>query len=662
METNSPKLISRVIQKQTKTQRKSEAWFRLCQTPRVNLNVSKNTQNPGLSKAWEQGLSIRVDGWSVGNRSMYNSKEWCPVDKKYSKARIRQVERLHEIGIVLGDGQIFWKKFDSFIDKIPLDFLRALGKGAGWRCVIRKEKMTKDTVTGERRKERVNAEWNNLPIDIQRTCVNALQHPKEVCRSMNESDGKLPAYVRCLSSKGWVIRKEDKGPRLCFVRKEWEELQAKIQLESVELPKKEVHEQGRIYFTVKTHKGDKVPVPGRPIVNFRDCYDIVRCKHISRQLHRFIGSKDWFDCDNTQKAVTKMTPVRKNSTMLIGDIENMFTNVPRDMVLEGLKESGFLGSEFAADLRSKREIRMGLRPERSAISLEEILRFLDFNEVRSWYGTYRNNGLPMGHTLSPAISRLSVGWREYKYLIKSEKFKTWRTEANQGYKGCRYVDDVCLQIIGLESDHSKIEEFKREYERAVKPLSVEWRDGDRRFLDCVYPLEGRQRRVFETSKIVPIVNEDLPSAMRDAVYTSELRRRNSRKSSARPHSGRSETTIYMERQGVPKARWKVIAARGKNPRKPPLDRSQTKWIHIAYTHFWERRIGRRILKVVKELWKLEDSEVQQKRKIFWDICSQKALFMLCAKVPKEDRTNRREKVEESSESEDPEEDPTYGLE
>lgn len=76
----------------------------------------------------------------------------------------------------------------------------------------------------------------------------------------------------------------------------------------------------------------------------------------------------------------------------------------------------------------------------------------------------------MGYHSSPGLARLYLIWKEYGAVRKGDVPKD-----NQ-FCGARYLDDVCLASVFMDSKDSK-----GFYERAVAPLQLVWNDSE--FLD-----------------------------------------------------------------------------------------------------------------------------------------------------------------------------------
>ena len=600
-----------------------------------------------------------IDGWSgvdCGMDCVALMEGTLGVgDSTWTKRR-RVIRRYEEIGVVTEDGLLRWLGWKELVERtsLPIDFVRMLGKGSTYR--LGKKPLTR-IIKGRGRvlrgcEDQVCDPNSGIPMHTFEAIGKALTTPAEFLWMANSVSGdKLRAFIERLRGWGWVIRKEDRGPRLVLTSLAWERSRVKAYIPTVgnvveatirpesrktrtDKDDKDWVRVPRLYMIPKTGKAGRMK--GRPVVSFIQASKYPRkfVRRVGRQIHEWIMARAHkFDVVRVDEGV-RAHGGSKHGPMLIGDIVSMFTAVPHEFVREWLEQS-----DFTTYARIK-------IPGGELLSPQEISDLiLDMVSGFTWQyeGTcvYVNSGLPMGYWLSPALARAVVCWRT-RELAKAVD--------EAGDLVCtEYVDDVGVSTVGWDQPERRtmllrsLEDFRRSYEEAIYPMEMEWQER-RRLLDAYFPSEAEkeerrresepiwarltghvpQERLaswnlldlpvhrFEQTKPIGILAEELPEAMRTQVLAAEVRRRVARSSkqtditpnengTADPGTTARHVQQYLSRQRQLHTRGGLEAwlSRAMLPRqrgKPP--RMHT--VQIPYTSYFRTDLGRAVWRHMRE--------------------------------------------------------------
>lgn len=639
----------------------------------IATELPTKADTAGSSSGGPKDLSVRIDGWSarqcggLGNFRLLVDQD---IPGGLWRKRSRVMQRYLQVGIVKDDGMLTWNRWDTVGDKLslhlPEDFMRLLGKGSGYRFMFSQGK--KKTILGLKSYKGYTSDDNGrTPHCLSEALQAMLTTQDEYFKSSNcVNFQRLKSFLKWLESSGFMLRKEDRGPRFVLCSVEWEKKvcsdfsrgykKSTIALREENKADKEdlsaLQRVARIYFIPKTQKPSNVPMKGRPIVSFLGCIDrsYVRC--IVKTINKWVVDQKGFDRIRTDEAIT----VHAGRTVfLIGDLESMFTNVPRQSMDHWLDNSNI--GTYKAKFR-----------DGSTISgqdlIGEIRRIVSNLKFQYRGEAYEmTEGLPMGHPMSPPIARAVVTWMERNLVAK------W---VSRGWITTRYVDDVKVSLPHGAGEED-LDVVKEEYEAAILPMKIEWRDGDRRYMDSQTDEIGVTE--FVKNKPTGYIPDELPEAIRAAVLAAEVRRRIARGDEwdleemggyidefgeVQAIEKFSHVDEYLQFHGVDSSSMKEREAVTK-----PTPRKRTgELLHIPYTGFIRTRRGKMLKKFLEEKytrpymlykgrsysehqWKVKVPGIKRKFGadynipvtvsepayvgLFWDITSRKGFTVLCRK-------------------------------
>jgi len=627
----------------------------LLMSPRAREQKVVSSQDlVGSSRAKDlKKLSVKIDGWSamrcgglLNVRKLLRKKE----DHLWQR-RGKQMQRYYEVGFIGVDGMLSWVKWDELGTQCGLelsaDFMRLLGKGSGYRFVNTTSQPKSNSYNGF-----YSYNHGRSPYYLDDALGMMLTSTQEYFRSSNCCNFQsLRWYLSKLRQLNWIVRKEDRGPRLVLCSRTWEsnafsEFSQQYQISSQTIEKENPkyflsnaqNRVARIYFIPKTQKPITVQMKGRPIVSFIGCINRKYVRSIVKIINQWVVDQKGFDQIRTDVAVTLH---RGQMDFLIGDLESMFTNVPRQKMLEWLKDSNF------KTYRCKISPDEVLTGEVLCNEVSRIVTGLGFQ----YEGDHRvmSEGLPMGHPMSPPIARAVVTWMERNLVQQCAEREIFVT---------RYVDDVKGSITQRAMDATgvdKITWFKKAYEEAIAPMKIEWRDGDRRYMDSLTDEYGEIE--FVQNKPTGILADELPSSICAAVLSAEVRRRVARGDPwesagwviLKPDGTKfwdsgagteSHTGKYLEfhRVNSDSIRQRLHVTR------PTLPKRTGELLHVPYTGFIRTRRGKQLEKYLKEKYctdvieDIPDGSYGPGRLlhapfagIFWDLQSKKSFNTICTK-------------------------------
>jgi len=176
---------------------------------------------------------------------------------------------------------------------------------------------------------------------------------------------------------------------------------------------------------IKTHKTDK---PVRPVINSINAPSYNLSKFLCNLIKSRIDLESKHTCKNSRDFIDSIKGIKidTNNTLITVDIDNMYSNIPRDEALTALKEK-----LEQSDMFSEEEIVDILK------MVEEIMKQNYF----VWEGKiyYDPKGLPMGGPLSALLAEI--------YLQKFEKENILCSKNEHSHKIMfykRYVDDIFI--------------------------------------------------------------------------------------------------------------------------------------------------------------------------------------------------------------------------
>ena len=178
---------------------------------------------------------------------------------------------------------------------------------------------------------------------------------------------------------------------------------------------------GRIYGQVKIHKQDR---PLRPIISTIGMTIYNTAKYLADIMRNMIGNGPYDTKDSFQLASRlKNVLLPPNYVMVSFDVVSMFTNIPKDLVLE-------IVSECFEEIRQHTTL--------NETQLIQLITFI-FDNCFFMYNDNiykQNSGLPMGSSLSPALADLVLNKLLSVVMedLPAVEFVT------------RYVDDLLLMV------------------------------------------------------------------------------------------------------------------------------------------------------------------------------------------------------------------------
>lgn len=181
---------------------------------------------------------------------------------------------------------------------------------------------------------------------------------------------------------------------------------------------------------VKLHKEGR---PIRPIVSFIGAPGYKLTKLTSKIVKQNYEFKKIFSIKNSIELIEELKDVEinRNTILITIDVKDMFTNIPKEKVMELIKENGMSGYQHKDQV----------------VKITETL--MEQNYFRFNNKFYKQTkGLPMGSSLSPIMSEIYMNNFENKFLNNS----VYRTKIK---KWVRYVDDILIIWEG------SIEEIKK---------------------------------------------------------------------------------------------------------------------------------------------------------------------------------------------------------
>jgi hypothetical protein len=567
------------------------------------------------------------------------------------------------IGVLSKDGVLEWFDWISVRTKIPalenyVDLVRILAKGSTYRFL--------DTDTTN-----VKSVTKPLPEEIL-VSLEKFNVPISKLLSTNRNTCSAKALRRAavnLSHEGWLIRKQDRGPAMILVRVEWERRGVKkftSSLDDVEVKLVGLKDsQGlkrcaRFYLIPKDNKPP--PVPGRPIVSFIGYVDKFRARRFGRALHRWCSRQGGIDEIRVQNGVNAVTPHQDDEIVHVGDITAMFTNVPIEKIREFMDNSDFI---YTAEIKIGKE---RLNPEQIYSEMFEMITGMFFQYEGKTHQF--NTGLPMGHPISPPLSRAVVTWMERPMMA---------TLIRHSVVARRYVDDVAIRA----PSHGDLgEHLKREYAECIKPMTIEWSTPNV-YMDAVYNMKYKGEllhRAFVQRKKLANISTELPEIVIRRVLEAEVRRRFARYSVSTQtnpllvdvFNSRAPKKIYnmwrmlfdhidesivglhmaLEDELIKYLSFHALSiqrlfSNGKSRRKSTDERHQiqmlcnrvmsprkprgNKVLHVPWFRFWNTRIGKTVLDDARRYE--TPYETQESYTIEYKILSHKALHRYCVKSP-----------------------------
>lgn len=437
------------------------------------------------STSGPKGFFAYVDGWRAGYYDDLTDHKLGFIRRIY-----RQWKRLLDIGVQDRNGKVRWCKPHELVTGVsnivlPFDFIRILGKGSSFRMNISDEK---------------KCAW---PEELLLWLKCQKYNTKKLNKKLNHV-GKTALIKQVLSLKkqGWIVRKEDRGPRYVLCNIKWESdcfenflnSDDKLERVNIETSLNQGERIGRMYFIPKTQK-DNDTTPGRPIVSFRNVYSLGQeneLNDLSSVLSTY-AQQLGIDKVRTIDAIKTVAPGERDKVG-VGDIDSMFTNVPRDMIREFLDKSELTHELFIHRLNltnSKKRERMIKRA--SEIQNYYKTRIWDYVTKPMWHYNgvvvRMRDGLPMGHKISPCLARAVVSYMESKTFIPLLNVMKCRA--------VRYVDDVAILGVFDSSKindkgeaeiafgYSKLEVLKKAYQDSIRPMRITW-NADTKYMDAEF--------------------------------------------------------------------------------------------------------------------------------------------------------------------------------
>jgi hypothetical protein len=564
------------------------------------------------------------------------------------RKRQRVMQRYFQVGIVGDNGFLRWVKWEKVREQcselISDDFMRLLGKGSGYRFNLGFGK-PKSFQGLKIYNKFLSVDGGRTPHYLSEALERMLTTTEEYFKSTNVVNfQRLNSFLRELRSSGWIVRKEDRGPRFVLCSIQWEKNICKnfsqqynkylqgLKMENLREDQSSTERVARLYFIPKTQKPISEPMKGRPIVSFLGVVDKAYLQKFVKLINQWVIDQRGYDCIRTDVAITLHGSRRR---FIIGDLESMFTSVPRKLFLDWLDNSDI----------SRYSCIAGGRFFTGNMLIYEIKRIVEgllFQyEGQAWEMT---EGLPMGHPLSPPIARAVVTWRERFVQLQQKLYKDIICT--------RYVDDVKISVPD-ETDGPYAErdlaEMRRSYENAIAPMRIEWRDGDRRYMDSETHEDGEME--FVKNKPTGYIPDELPESIKVQVLKAEVRRRYARgdnydqigddlyymdenSGEILQGSGWSHIDEYLDFHGIPvetqKQRYAVTA---------PTPKKRTgELLHVPYTGYIRTRNGKMLKKYLedtycKSYWEGVPHKLKEPRfvGIHWDIMSKKSFTTICTK-------------------------------
>lgn len=206
-------------------------------------------------------------------------------------------------------------------------------------------------------------------------------------------------------------------------------------------------------------------------------------------IYRNRKKKVWWSIDNAAKI--SFDPKLGHNKIFIADFSNLFTNLPHDIVKQGLFK--VLEIFFR---NAKKNIKLNYN---SAYYTEKDsgTRCYDLNRIKFMISYLldnsfaifskrifrQKNGIPQGNNCSPLIADLTLAYYEYNYLI---------SKGNDNFTGYRYMDDILIMYNPLVTIEQIISEL---YPKELNIIQTNQNEHGGNFLDLrVFYKSGR----FET--------------------------------------------------------------------------------------------------------------------------------------------------------------------
>lgn len=431
-------------------------------SPAASLNVSFGS----ISEL--QGFRTTIDNWSVSDLGMKGFRgllEWDESDWRCQE-RFKQMDNLREIGIINREGKLTWCKWWQ-ITSLNIDFLRYLGKGSRFRMVYKGSERAKSKCEGD-------TVFSNF--------LEACELDDKVTSPFRNSCNYalFRRYVTKLKDEGWLVRKEDRGDRFVLCSVVWEEMQLRTVLSGkVEVTPMMDKQYPRLYFLPKTHKNSKI-IGGRPIVSWWGIKQ-PEWRKLKREVETWMKTVNGFDEKSAIEVIANGISTHGNKPTVVGDVCSLFTSIPRDDFRVFAYEC------FKEDVA------------------QQMINFIEASDFR-FYGVAWKwiDGLDMGSHLSPVFARAYLSWKEDKV--------DWKKAT-----GKRYVDDVVIRG-GVGDD---VEYLKLKYERAVYPLTMEWRN-DRNVMDSKW--DGSRLEFNSRGRRFADLDVELPGSVHKGVVRQAVKR------------------------------------------------------------------------------------------------------------------------------------------
>jgi len=181
---------------------------------------------------------------------------------------------------------------------------------------------------------------------------------------------------------------------------------------------------------IKLHKQDK---PIRPLINFIGAPTYKISKLLTKYLNENYNFEQKYNIKNSKELTSKLGNIKINSNdkLISLDVTNMFGNIPKQELMEILKNNNFGNDPFK----------------------DKYLKLID-TAIEQNYCRFNNKyykstkGLAMGSPMSPILAEIYMNHFETKLLKNSkhkDKIKFWN----------RYVDDILLIWTGTERQLDK---------------------------------------------------------------------------------------------------------------------------------------------------------------------------------------------------------------